>query len=96
MGTHLNCIDNEVDAIQISTHNICLYKEVEKKYTCYNLKTTELLDCLLIGVCEVIRSNMVCFCGEIRKVFIWILLLSRALVRCQLVQNLIELFLSKI
>ena len=31
VGTHLNCID------------ICLYKEVDKKYTCCNLKTTETL-----------------------------------------------------
>ena len=29
VGTHLNCID--VDAIQMGTHNICLYKEVDKK-----------------------------------------------------------------
>ena len=34
VGTHLNCID---DAIQMSTHNICLYKEVDKKYTGCNL-----------------------------------------------------------
>ena len=32
-----------------------------------NLKTTKLLDCVLIGVCVVIGSNMVCFHGEIRK-----------------------------
>ena len=57
-GTHLNCID-KVDAIQMSTHNICLYKEVKKKYTGCNLKTTEFLDCTLIGVCAVIRSNTV-------------------------------------
>ena len=56
VGTHLNCIDL-VDAIQISTHNICLYKDVDKKYTGCNLKTTELLDCALIGICAVIRSN---------------------------------------
>ena len=31
VGTHLNCID--VDAIQMGTHNICLYKEVDKMYT---------------------------------------------------------------
>ena len=43
----------------MSTHNICLYKEVDKKYTGCNLKTTELLDCALIGVCAVIRSNTV-------------------------------------
>ena len=44
---------------QMSTHNICLYKKVDKKYTGCNLKTTELLDCALIGVCAVIRSNTV-------------------------------------
>ena len=49
----------QVDAIQMSTHNIYLYKEVKKKYTGCNLKTTEFLDCALIGVCAVIRSNMV-------------------------------------
>ena len=41
------------------THNICLYKEVGKKYTGCNLKTAELLDCALIGICAVIRSNTV-------------------------------------
>ena len=43
----------------MSTHNICFYKEVKKKYTGCNLKTTEFLDCALIGVCAVIRSNTV-------------------------------------
>ena len=43
----------------MGTHNICLYKEVDKKYTGCNLKTTELLDCALIGVCAEIRLNMV-------------------------------------
>ena len=43
----------------MDTHNICLYKEVDKKYTGCNLKTTELLDCALIGVCAVIRLNTV-------------------------------------
>ena len=49
----------QVDAIQMSTHNICLYKEVDKKYTGCNLKTTELLDCALIGVCWVIWLNTI-------------------------------------
>ena len=49
----------QVIAIQMGTHNICLNKIVDKKYTCYNLKPTELLDCGLIGVCAVIRLNMV-------------------------------------
>ena len=52
-------LHGQVDAIQMSTHNICLYKEVKKKYTGCNLKTTEFLDCALIGVCAVIRSNTV-------------------------------------
>ena len=43
----------------MSTHNICLCKEVKKKYTGCNLKTAEFLDCALIGVCMVIRSNTV-------------------------------------
>ena len=41
----------------MSTNNIRFYKEVKKKYTGCNLKTTEFLDCVLIGVCAVIRSN---------------------------------------
>ena len=39
----------------MSTHNICYYKEVEN--TDCNLKPTKLLDCALIGVSAVIRSN---------------------------------------
>ena len=42
-------------------HKICLYIVVDKKYTGCNLKTTELLDCALIGLCAVIRLNMVLF-----------------------------------
>ena len=52
-------LHRQVDAIQMGTHNVCLYKEVDKKYIACNLKTMELLDCLLIGVCVVIRSNTV-------------------------------------
>ena len=48
-----------VDAIQISTHNICFHKEVDKKYTGCYLKTAELLDCALTGVCAIIRLNTV-------------------------------------
>ena len=47
-----------INAYVVGTHNICLYN-VEKKYTACNLKTTESLDCVLIGVCAVIRSNTV-------------------------------------
>ena len=51
-------LHQQVDAIQMSTHKIwCLYTEVKKKYTGCNLKTMEILDCALIGVCPVIRSN---------------------------------------
>ena len=52
-------LHRQVDAIQMSTNNICLYKEVDKQYTSCNPKSTELLDCALIGVCAVIRSNTV-------------------------------------
>ena len=52
-------LHQQVDAIQIGTHNISLYKVADKKYTGCDLKTTELLDCVLIGACAVIRSNMV-------------------------------------
>ena len=41
----------QVDAIQMGTHNLCIYKEVDKKYTGCNLKTTELLDCAYRGMC---------------------------------------------
>ena len=48
----------KVDAIQMGTHNICLYK-VDKKYTSCNLKITELLGCALIGVCAINQSHTV-------------------------------------
>ena len=49
----------QVVAIQMRTHNLCLYEEVDKKYTGCNLKTLEFLDCAFIGVCVVIRLNIV-------------------------------------
>ena len=49
-----------VHAIQMGTHNICLFEETSKKYTGCGLKTTKLLDCALIWVCAVIRLNTVC------------------------------------
>ena len=42
----------------MGTHSICLNK-VDKNYTGCNLKTKELLECALIRVCAVIRSNTV-------------------------------------
>ena len=49
----------------MDTHKIYLYKDVDKNYTGCNLKTTELLDSALIGVCAVIRSNRVLrFCQQ--------------------------------
>ena len=48
-------LHQQVSAIQMCTHNICLYRVVDKKYTGWYLKTTELLDCVLIGACAVIR-----------------------------------------
>ena len=55
VGTHLNCTDM---LIQMGTHNICLFKEVDKKYSSCILKTTELLDYVLIGVCVVITCRL--------------------------------------
>ena len=60
VGTHLNCISKSMQFKWVGTHNICLYKEVDKKYSGCNLKTTELFNYALIGVCAVIRSNRVC------------------------------------
>ena len=51
----------------MGTHNKCLYKEVDKKYIGCNVKTTEWLDCILIGICVVIRLNMV-YCGDLSEV----------------------------
>ena len=50
-------LHRQVDAVQMGTHNICLYKEVYKKYTVCNLKTKKLFDCVFIAVCSVFRSN---------------------------------------
>ena len=52
-------LHQQANAIQMGPHNTCLYNEVDKKYTSCNLKTTELLECVLIGVCAVIRLNTV-------------------------------------
>ena len=54
VGTHLNCI-NKLMLFKWVPETYTYYKEVDKKYTGYNLKTTELLDCMLIGVCAIIR-----------------------------------------
>ena len=52
-------LHRQVNAIQMGTHNICLYRVIDKKYTGCNLKSTELLSCALTGICVVIRSVMV-------------------------------------
>ena len=59
-------LHQQVDAIQMRTHNICLYKKVNKKYTGCNLKITEFHECALIGVCAVIRSNTVCIVNTVK------------------------------
>ena len=46
-------LHRQVDAIQMSTHNICFYKEVDKKYTGCYLKNLALLGHVLIGVINV-------------------------------------------
>ena len=57
MGTHFKCIDKLMQFKWVPP--IYAYEEVDKKYTGCILKTTETLDCALIGVCAVIRLNMV-------------------------------------
>ena len=82
VDTHWNCISfvdavpmgtqniwfYKVDAVPMGTHNIWFYKEVNKKtkLTVICMNTTELLDCALIGVCAVIRSNMVLHFAALR------------------------------
>ena len=56
LSKHIFCgysfeLHQQVDAIQMGTHNICLYKEADKKYTGCNLKTTELLLYAYRGMC---------------------------------------------
>ena len=58
VGTHLNCIDLSMQFRWVPTTS-AFVKKWRKKYTGCNLKTTEFLDCALIGVCAVIRSNTV-------------------------------------
>ena len=53
VGTRLNCIDKSMQFKWVPT------TVAFKKYTGCNLNATELLDCALIGVCAVIRSNTV-------------------------------------
>ena len=65
-------LHRQVDAIQMGTHNICFYEEVDIKYIGCNLKTTELLECALIGACAVIRSNTVVHSDANLQHLIWI------------------------
>ena len=51
----------QVNGIHMGTHNICLYNEVDKKYTGCNLMTEELFDCALLRVCSVIKMNTVIY-----------------------------------
>ena len=49
VGTHLNCI-NKLMQFKWVPSTPLLYKEVDKKYTFCNLKTSELLDCAYRGM----------------------------------------------
>ena len=72
MGTHLNCIDKSMQFKWVPT-TYAFYKEVDKKYTSCNSKTTELLDCPLIGECAVIRSNTVFIVPDKRCIQIFLI-----------------------
>ena len=68
---NLQNVADPADAIQMGTHNTCLYKEVDKTYTGCNVKTMGLLDSALIVVCAVIRSKTLVFIyPEIKTFFI--------------------------
>ena len=58
MSTHLNCTDKSMQFKWVPPA-YAFIKKWTKKYTGCSLKTTELLDCVLIGVCVVIKSNTV-------------------------------------
>ena len=47
-------LHGQVNAIQMCTHNICLYREVYKKDMSCNIAY-----CAFIGACAVIRSDLV-------------------------------------
>ena len=57
MGTHLNCINKLMQFKWVPTTYAFINKQT--KSTPAAIKTMELLDCALIGVCVVNRSNMV-------------------------------------
>ena len=59
VGTHLNCIDKSMQFKWVPTTYVTIKKWTKIKYTGCILKIMDLLDCAFIGVCAVIRSNMV-------------------------------------
>ena len=63
---------HQVDAIQIGTHNICLDKEVDRRYSV--IWRLESLGCMLIGVCAVIRLKTVIeelIVLQLKKMYLW-------------------------
>ena len=48
-----NVVGTQVNAIQMGTNYIYLYKGADRKYTECSLKIMEWLDCALTGVCVV-------------------------------------------
>ena len=59
VGTHLNCTGKSMQFKWVPTTYAFIKKKVDKKYTGCNLKTTELLNFVLIGICVLIMSNTV-------------------------------------
>ena len=62
----------------MSTHNICLYKEIAKKHTGCNLKIMALLDCALTVIRFYSPVNPLGTC-RVSLVYLTILLLGRLL-----------------
>ena len=59
VGTHSNCINKWLQFKWVPTTYAFIKKQI--KMHGYNLKTMELCNCALIGVCVVNRSNTVFF-----------------------------------
>ena len=73
MGAHLKCLKKSIKVYVVGNHLNCLnlsednsneyqqytYLKLTKIYGCNLILNYEMLECVLIGVCEVIRLNTI-------------------------------------
>ena len=82
-GNSNECPQHIVEAIQMSTHNICFYKEIDKSTLAVILKLRNWLEASPCGSSnEYQHTHNICFHEEIRKISIlfgWKLTLSGAM-----------------